>query len=326
MTQALIIDQEFRDLIPPPSAQEIENLEESLIREGCREPILIWDQTIIDGHHRYEICSRLGIPFETRIMCFPSREDVISWICLNQLSRRNLSEEAYRYLIGKRYDAEKVMNQRKNESGSNQYSGPAVSETEVIGTPQEKRRKKEQNRTSVRLGTEYRIDHSTIESYGRFSRALDEVERKAPGFRRDVLSGAIRISKTKVDQMAEMPEEDVQELSERLHIQMRQSERVSLHESARIIERVTNPQPAAPEDPVIVTGIKQMPEFDPDAEINGLLLTVPTWIMAMQRLIDGTDFHQASEQARNKLVTTLRELESATSRLQCKAGKRDNEH
>ena len=146
MTQALIIDQEFRDLIPPPSAQELENLEESLLREGCREPIIIWDQTIIDGHHRYEICSRLGIPFETRIMCFPSREDVISWICLNQLSRRNLSEEAYRYLIGKRYDAEKVMNQRKNASGSNQYSGPVVPETEVIGTPQEKRRKKEQNK------------------------------------------------------------------------------------------------------------------------------------------------------------------------------------
>ena len=31
MTQALIIDQEFRDLIPPPSAQEIENLEEKIL-------------------------------------------------------------------------------------------------------------------------------------------------------------------------------------------------------------------------------------------------------------------------------------------------------
>ena len=56
-----------------------------------------------------------------------------------------------------------------------------------------------------------------------------------------------------------------------------------------------------------------MPEYDPDAEINGLLLTVPTLIMAIQRLSDSTDFHQASEQARNKLVTTLRELESVTS-------------
>ena len=326
MIQQLIIDPEFRDLIPPLSAQELENLEESLLREGCREPIVIWNQTIIDGHHRYEICSRHMIPFETKVMFFQARVDAISWICLNQLSRRNLSEEAYRYLIGKRYDAEKVMNQRKNASGSNQYSGPIVPETEVICTPLEKRRKQEQNRTSVRLGTEYRIDHSTIESYGRFSRALDEVERKAPGFRRDVLSGAIRISKTKVDQMAEMPEEDVQALSERLHTHMRQSEHVSLHESARIIERVTNPQPVSPEDPVIVTGIKQMPEYDPDAEINGLLLTVPTWIMTIQRLTETTDFQVVSEQARNKLVTTLRELESVTSRLQNKAGIRDNEH
>ena len=326
MTQLLFIDHEFRDLIPPLSAQELEILEESLLCEGCREPIVIWNQTIIDGHHRYEICSRHRIPFETKVMFFQAREDAISWICLNQLSRRNLSEEAYRYLIGKRYDAEKVMSQRKNACGSNQYSGPIVPETEVICTPREKRRKKEQNRTSVRLGTEYRIDHSTIESYGRFSRALDEVERKAPGFRRDVLSGAIRISKTKVDQMAEMTEEDVQALSERLHTHLRQSEHVSLHESARIIERVTNPQPVSPEDPVIVTGIKQMPEYDPDAEINGLLLTMPTWIMTIQRLTDNTDFQVISEQAREKLVAILRELESVTSRLQNKAGMSSNEH
>ena len=43
MIQQLIIDPEFRDLIPPLSAQELENLEESLLREGCREPIVIWN-------------------------------------------------------------------------------------------------------------------------------------------------------------------------------------------------------------------------------------------------------------------------------------------
>ena len=75
---------------------------------------------------------------------------------------------------------------------------------------------------------------------------------------------------------------------------------------------------------MIVTGIKQMPEHDPDAEINGLLLTAPTWIRTIQRLTESTDFQQVSDQTRRKLLSVLRELESAVSGIQHKAGSQDN--
>lgn len=323
MTPSLIIDPEFRDLIPPLSAHELENLEESLLREGCREPIVVWNQMIIDGHHRYEICKRHNLPFGIKEVHLLSREDAVSWICLTQLGRRNLSEEAYRYLIGKRYDAEKIINQRKNAGGFNQFNAAPTAGLEMI-MPEEKRRMKEQYRTSVRLGNEYRLDHATIESYGRFSRSLDEVERKAPGLRRDVLSGAIRISKTRIDQMAGMPEDDVQAVSDKLRNHMRKTKHVSLQDSAHIIKRLTARDEPLADKPVIVTGIKQMPEHDPDAEINGLLLTAPTWIRTIQRLTENTDFQQVSDQTRRKLLSVLRELESAVSGIQHKAGSRDN--
>lgn len=320
MTPSLIIDPEFRDLIPPLTVHELENLEESLLREGCREPIAVWNQIIIDGHHRYEICKRHGLSFEIQIIQFPAREDAVSWICLNQLGRRNLSEQAYRYLIGKRYDAEKIINQRKNARGLNQYS-IALTGTDAMSEPEEQRKKKDSHRTSVRLGKEYSLDHATIESYGRFSRALDKVESKAPGLRRNVLSGAVRISKTKIDQMAEMPEDELQTVSQRIRTHMQRAERITLQDSALIIEHVSAGHESPDDEPVIITGIKQMPEHDPDAEVNGLLLTAPTWIRTIQRLTDKTDFHQVSEQARRKLFSVLRELESATSRLQYKAGR-----
>ncbi|MBQ8439550.1 MAG: ParB N-terminal domain-containing protein [Clostridia bacterium] len=59
----LRIDEAFRSLIRPLHRTEFEALEKSLRAEGCRDPIVVWDGTIIDGHNRYDICSRHKIPF-----------------------------------------------------------------------------------------------------------------------------------------------------------------------------------------------------------------------------------------------------------------------
>ena len=59
----LIIDESFRNLICPLSRQEYLQLEENLLSDGCRNPIVIWNGVIIDGHNRYDICRKHGIPF-----------------------------------------------------------------------------------------------------------------------------------------------------------------------------------------------------------------------------------------------------------------------
>lgn len=49
-----------------------------------------WPCILIDGHNRYEICTRMGIEFDTVEMCFDSRDDAKIWIIKNQFGRRNL--------------------------------------------------------------------------------------------------------------------------------------------------------------------------------------------------------------------------------------------
>jgi N6-adenosine-specific RNA methylase IME4 len=90
----LSIDAEFKSLIPPLSQEEYTGLEASIVAEGCRDAIVTWDGTIIDGHNRYEICQRHGIVFRTEARDFPDRDAVIVWIIDNQLSRRNISAYA----------------------------------------------------------------------------------------------------------------------------------------------------------------------------------------------------------------------------------------
>lgn len=103
----ITIDPEFKNLIPALTKDEYSGLESSIVKEGCRDPIVLWNDTIIDGHNRFEICTKHDIQFKTHKINFESREDVIDWMCSNQLSRRNLTDANKTYLLGKQYQIRK---------------------------------------------------------------------------------------------------------------------------------------------------------------------------------------------------------------------------
>ena len=86
------IDPEFKSLIPPLSPEEYHQLEQNILTHQCRDPITLWRNIIIDGHNRYEICTKHGLSYETKVLRFPSREAVKLWMLENQLGRRNLSD------------------------------------------------------------------------------------------------------------------------------------------------------------------------------------------------------------------------------------------
>ena len=86
----LTIDPEFKNLIPPLTSEEYGGLEESILAEGCRDSLIAWHGILVDGHNRYEICEKYGLPFTVTETDFESRDAVIEWIIKNQFGRRNL--------------------------------------------------------------------------------------------------------------------------------------------------------------------------------------------------------------------------------------------
>lgn len=325
MTSRIIIDREFKAIIPPLKEEEYKNLEESLRLEGCREPISLWNGIIVDGHNRYEICRRLNIPFVTVQKGFSSRDEAISWICLNQLSRRNISEEAFRYLVGKRYDAEKQIAQQRNANGINQYS--VHQQTESSSLSDTDTRNQIQQRTSTKIGRLYNLNHSTVERYGKLSRSLDKIEKKSPGILSVILSGACKISKDNIEAIANMSDQEVHMISTQLHNKVANNKHVTHKESDRAIKRICETEgkdESLKSTPILITGVKNMPVYDPDATINEILLTVPCWKKELDRLINEVDFHDSSLAARQRLVVVLRELQSSVSKLQSKIKRCEN--
>ena len=89
----LKIDPEFQSQIPPLTDDEFKQLEENILKEGkLISPLFVWNNTLVDGHNRYAILQKHPeIYFSTMPLPFESREEVLAWICKNQLGRRNLA-------------------------------------------------------------------------------------------------------------------------------------------------------------------------------------------------------------------------------------------
>jgi hypothetical protein len=105
----IIIDPEFRDLIPPLAPQELEQLHSSIRDEGCRDPLVVWheENTLVDGHNRYAFCTEHGIEMNFIERCFTSRQSVKNFIILNQLGRRNVDPDTASMLRGMLYNGAK---------------------------------------------------------------------------------------------------------------------------------------------------------------------------------------------------------------------------
>ncbi len=307
MLETLKIDEEFRTIIPPLTQDEYTNLEHSLICEGCHDAIRAWNNVIVDGHNRYEICQKWKIPYRVIHMFFPSRESAIAWICLNQLSRRNLTREAYKYLIGKRYDAEKADYSQRNLAGINQYSPKGSRPTDAQNQTAAKR-------TSKRLAREYNLSHATIERYGEYSRVLDRIETKKPGVLPSLLSGRYRVSQQELTDLSKLPKETVASIMEKAQSTESSEEATPTNNLSTMIA-AEKKEPQRTKAPQLDTKIKDLPEYDPDAEINGLTFTIPTWIDTISRL-SGIPIRYASEKAKFNITKALNDLVQAISTLQ----------
>lgn len=160
------IDKEFQSLIPPLSAEEKSQLEVNLITEGCRDALVIWNGILIDGHNRYEICTRLGIEYRVVEKFFASREEASDWIDANQLGRRNLRPEQMSLLRGRRY------NRTKKTHGGQREPSPQNDDL----------------KTAERLAQQHGVSKATIERDGKF-----KIPNKSIGNSIDKTIGGVRL-------------------------------------------------------------------------------------------------------------------------------------
>jgi len=122
------VKEEFKNLIPPLNDSEFKELEDSILAEGCRESLIVWNNILVDGHHRYEICTKHNIPFKVINKDFEDENEAMLWIINNQLGRRNITDFARAELVLKKKDIllEKGREKQKQTLGGYKYNEPSV--------------------------------------------------------------------------------------------------------------------------------------------------------------------------------------------------------
>ena len=235
VSEDIIIDEQFRFLLPALDRETYALLEENLLENGCRDPIVTWNGILIDGHNRYEICTRHGIPFDVASRDFDSREDVLIWIISTQVSRRNLTGIQLSYFRGLHYMADKVAT--KNPGGKNQY-------TELFHHSDGKPKVLS---TARRLGEQYRVSSSTIERDAKVAEAIDAIGETSPDAKRKILSGEVSLSKKDLHKLSTGTQQDILEVAAKVEegtFVRRQTEKVV--PEVVVVDEVRDPEPWDP--------------------------------------------------------------------------------
>ena len=89
----IVVNEELKAYIDPLTPEEHDALERSILAEGCRDALVLWGDVLVDGHNRYGICQKHGLPFQTvQNTRFQSMEDVHLWMIDQHLGRRSVSD------------------------------------------------------------------------------------------------------------------------------------------------------------------------------------------------------------------------------------------
>ena len=306
----LKIDPEFKSLMHPLSEKEFLSLRESLLDGKAAYSIAAWNDYLVDGYERYMICRQENLPYHVHRIGFSNREHVITWICREQLKKENLPIERFRYLIGKRYETERIVRKVSNSEANSQIIHNKLQNTNSY-------------QTALKLGKEYSLSHNTVYKYGVYSRMVDIIMEKDGDLAQKILSGKLRISHENIIELSRLPQENIKRLNKSLskdgieHIVI--SDILRGFQWKRVVEPRTKtiPQEEIP--------IKQMPQFDTKAAPSSLAYTMPSWEGTIKRIQNETDFQIVSEDVKNKLAFQIRQLRNTLDKLSKKMEDNSNE-
>ncbi|WP_159435445.1 hypothetical protein [Sporobacter termitidis] len=214
------IDPEFKSLIPPLTTAEFEQLEANILSDGCLDSLKTWGGVLLDGHNRFEICTKHSLPYRVEAIAVDSREDAVIWICKNQMGRRNITDSQRTYLIGKEQEARKK--QRGGDRG-NQYSKEARFQSGTLP----------QGKTAQVVAEEHGVGYGTVVRAEKYAKGIDIIGESDPELKRDILSGAKVIAKQDIGAVSKLPE----------------PERPAAIEKIKRGERLNPPEPQKPREP-----------------------------------------------------------------------------
>ena len=304
MNEMLKIDPELASLGVPKNRSDMGKLKRNLTQCGCKEPITVWNETIVDGHKRYQLCREKGVDYEISQIDFDYQEEAVAWVCRQRLTGELCTHAMQKYLIGRLLRAEQKLTRIARANAMKGRSKKAFKVSSGDG------KKVYEHLTSFGLSCELGLHRTTIDAYSKFSRMLDRINECEPRFFLAILMGEIVLTGPMLKEISKKSNEDIKLTYENWLYKGRRKTVQAV--KSQFTKKERHPKEGKKQDMIyeteiepIVTGIKEMPAFDPDMDLNGLSLTIPMWTNAIRRARDKMNIRIASIKARRQLTNSL---------------------
>jgi DNA modification methylase len=244
----LIVHSLFERFLPRLTEEELERLEGSMVEEGCREPIIVWEEenSIVDGHNRYRLCKKHDLDFEVIYKSFSDETAVLEWMAINQLGRRNLSAEWYAYMMAggwktAREEVKKLKEARKADVASvGLFQGQKVVPADAnlkLGDVDKK------------IAQDNNVSTITLRNHAKYREAVDTIkDTLGEDYREKLLDKDINLSRSDIIEIGDMTPEKIKTVVDKVEKgeakNLREAKRQIQKEIAASIEEVQPTEPS----------------------------------------------------------------------------------
>lgn len=164
---------------------------------------VIAKKAILDGHTRYRILRKHPfIAFQIQEIELDNRYAALSWICQNQLGRRNLDPERKKFLMGKLYESEKLARGGSKERAHDENGRftSMVQNDPLRAKPLS---------TCERIAAQNGVGPATVKRAEKYAKGVDAAEDAVPGAREEILTGRIKATDAEITALAKTPKSEI---------------------------------------------------------------------------------------------------------------------
>ncbi len=289
-------NEQYDRMVQPLDEHNLKQLEFEVVTDYSKRCIRVFRGNHLNDRQRYEACIRSGVEPRIEYMQFDENIKACIYICETQLKRNDLKPEYRKYLIGKRFNYEKLI--KKDEK-----SGDPVTAIAAY------------------IASGYYLASGTVIKYGNFAESMDVVFDQNSELALGILLGRFRISHENMIELSRLRPDEIKAVAksaikdkiERISISyIRNEVKWSYVQQRGPSSRREKKEEKLAEKPAI----RQMPRYDPDSDVNSLCMTIDSWISSIQRVNNSENLSKISTKASLKLMHKLSFLEHAINSLQ----------
>ena len=285
-------------LVQPRSESELEKLSVRINADPEFRTIEIWNGFHLNDGDKYSVCMKGSLQYQVFEKSFKSIYNAAAYVCAVQLKRQDLSDEYRKYLIGEWFDNE-----------------------QKAGFISDKNQQASKRSLAIKIGKETGLVAGTVLKYYSYSLAVNMIFSQSEKFAKSILTGKVKVSHENVIEISRLAPDEIISLEKavnedklnRLTFSDIRHEIKWRHTTTRaaVSRREKSEQKKRPS-----ADIRQMPEYDPDAEVNSLCMTISAWINSIERANQKIDYSNITGKAKLELMKQLTILDRTITNMQ----------